>query len=125
MSRVIEKAITAEFLDTAEGVVLELTNRTEHTLTSVEILTIFLKDDETPGGPSRAHIRFDAIKQMRPNNKAVPSHRTLIDGKPVARNLDQLERLKVISSGLKPYVLDISWEDPDGKMGYQRIPVGH
>jgi len=36
-----------------------------------------------------------------------------------------LTRLKVIAGEVKPYVLDISWEDPEGKTRFQRIPVGH
>ena len=35
---------------------LELTNTTEMTVKSVDILTVFLKDESTAAGPSRAHI---------------------------------------------------------------------
>jgi hypothetical protein len=38
---------------------------------------------------------------------------------------DQLARLEVVFGNIKPYVLDISWEDGDGKIQFQRIPVGH
>lgn len=120
-----EKPVAARFVDAASGVLLELTNMTDKTLRSVEVLTVFLKDEETPGGPSRAHIRFEAVRNLEPGGKAVLSHKTLVDGKTAAPAEDQLERLKVIAGEVKPYVLDISWEDADGKSQYQRIPVGH
>lgn len=122
----IEKPFTARFIDAEEKVFLELTNTTEEVLKSVEILSVFLKDQGTPGGgPSRSHIKFDALKSVRPNEKAVLSHRTWIDGQPVDAAHDQLERLKVVAGEAKLYVLDISWEDGEGKTRYQRIPVGH
>ena len=103
-----------------------MTNITETTLRSIEILTVFLRDEVTPGGgPSQAHIRFDAIKAMQPKEKAILSHRTWINGQPADIDRDQLERLKVIAGGVSPYVLDISWEDAEGKSRFQRIPVGH
>lgn len=121
-----EKPFTAGFIDAGERVLLELTNTGEETCRCVEILAIFLKDLVTPGGgPSRAHIRFDAVKSLRPKEKAVVSHKTWIDGKPVDAARDQLERLKAAAGEAKPYVLDISWEDGEGKTRYQRIPVGH
>jgi len=105
---------------------LELTNGTEETLKTIEILTVFLKDEETPGGgPSQAHIRFDSIKSMQPKERAVLSHRTWINGRPSDADSDQLGRLTVIEGAVSPYVLDISWEDAEGKTRYQRIPVGH
>lgn len=119
------ETFTARFIESGPRMLLELMNTTDQSLNSVEILTVFLKDEETPGGPSRAHIRFEAIKQVRPNEKTVLSHRTWIDGKPSAPHQDQLERLKVIAGGFKAYVLDISWEDAEGKSRFQRIPVGH
>jgi hypothetical protein len=121
-----ENPFTFRFIDDRPKVLLELTNATEKTLKSIEILTVFLKDEETPGGgPSQAHIRFDAIKSMRPKEAAVLSHRTWINGKPADVNHDQLGRLKVVAGEVSPYVLDISWEDAEGKMRFQRIPVGH
>ena len=120
-----EKPVAVRFVDAGPGVLLELTNTTDQALVRVEILTVFLKDEETPGGPSRAHIRFEAVKNIQPGGKAVLSHKTLIDGKTAAPAQDQLERLKVIAGEAKPYVLDISWEDADGKSQFQRIPVGH
>ena len=126
MSHRIEKPFTARFLDGDEKVLLELTNTTHEVLKGVEILAIFLKDQGTPGGgPSRSHIKFETLKSVRPQEKAVLSHRTWIDGKPAGAGHDQLERLKVMAGEDKPYVLDISWEDGEGKTQYQRIPVGH
>lgn len=114
------------FVDTKQRVLLELTNNTEMTLKSIEILTVFLKDEETPGGgPSQAHIRFDRVKSVQPKEKAVLSHRTWINGKPATEEQDQLGRLEIIAGAVKPYVLDISWEDAEGKTQFQRIPVGH
>jgi hypothetical protein len=121
-----EKPFSFRFIDARPKVLLELTNATEKTLKSIEILTVFLKDEETPGGgPSQAHIRFDAIKSMLPKETAVLSHRTWINGRPAGIDHDQLERLKVIAGEVNPYVLDISWEDAEGKARFQRIPVGH
>lgn len=122
----IEKPFIFRFIDAKPKVLLELTNATEKTLKSIEILTVFLKDEETlGGGPSQAHIRFDSIKSMQPKEKAVLSHTTWINGRPADLDHDQLERLKVIAGEVRPYVLDISWEDAEGKTRYQRIPVGH
>ena len=126
MSHNIEKPFTARFLDDDDKVLLELTNTTDEVLRGVEILAIFLKDQGTPGGgPSRSHIKFEPLKSVRPKEKAVLSHRTWIDGKPVDVGDDQLERLKVVAGEEKPYVLDISWETGEGRTRYQRIPVGH
>ena len=121
-----EKPFTAGFIDAEARVLLELTNTGDETCRGVEILAIFLKDLGTPGGgPSRAHIKFDVVKSVRPKEKAVVPHRTWVDGKPTDADHDQLERLKVVAGQAKPYVLDISWEDGEGKTRYQRIPVGH
>ena len=126
MSHNIEKPFTARFLEDDDKVLLELTNTTDEVLKGVEILAIFLKDQGTPGGgPSRSHIKFEPLKSVRPKEKAVMSHRTWIDGKPVEAADDQLERLKVVAGEEKPYVLDISWETGEGRTRYQRIPVGH
>jgi hypothetical protein len=103
-----------------------LTNESERTLKSVEILTVFLKAEEQPnGGPSEAHIRFEAVRFMLPQQTAVVSHRTWINGRPVNDERDQLTRLRIITGEINPYVLDISWEDAEGKARFQRIPVGH
>jgi hypothetical protein len=126
MSHMIEKPFTARFIDAEDKVLLELTNTTDKVLNLVEILAVFLKDQGTPGGgPSRSHIKFDALKSVMPKEKAVVPHRTWIDGKPAGAGQDQLERLKVVAGHVKPYVLDISWENGEGKTRYQRIPVGH
>ncbi len=121
-----EKPFVLRFIDTPSMVLLELMNMTNKTLKSIEILTVFLKDEETQGGgPSQAHIRFDAVKAIQPKEKVVLSHRTWINGKPTDADCDQLGRLKVIAGEVSPYVLDISWEDAEGKSRFQRIPVGH
>ena len=121
-----DKPFIFRFVDATPSVQLELTNATDTTLKSIEILTIFLKDEETPGGgPSQAHIKFDAIRSMQPHERSVLSHRTWINGRPAAADHDQLERLKVIAGQVSPYVLDISWQDAEGKSQFQRIPVGH
>ena len=104
---------------------LELMNASDQMLKCVEVLTVFLKDEETSGAPSRAHIRFEAVKSIRPRESAIMPHKTLIDGKLAAPADDLLQRLKVMAGTTTPYVLDISWEDPEGKSRFQRIPVGH
>lgn len=126
LSSKMVKPFTARFIDTEARVFLELTNTGDETCKGVEILAVFLKDDETPGGgPARAHIKFDPVKSVLPKAKAVLSHRTWIDGRPADAGRDLLGRLKTIAGDVKPYVLDISWEDGEGKTRYQRIPVGH
>ena len=121
-----EKPFSLRFMDTKPRVLLELTNVTDTMLRSIEILTIFLKDEETPGGgPSQAHIRFDGIKTMAPKETAVVSHRTWINGRPAEPERDQIERLKPVVGKICPYVLDISWENASGKTQFQRLPVGH
>ena len=121
-----ENPLTATFMGAGSEVLLELMNTTDQTLKCVEILTVFLKDEETPGGgPSRANIKFKDIEWIYPKETAVLSHRTWIDGKPADSTLDQLERLKVIAGEVKPYVLDISWQDAEGKTRFQRIATGH
>jgi hypothetical protein len=117
--------LTASFVEAGENVVLELLNTTDQQLKGVEVLTVFLKDEETPGGgPSRAHIRFNTIQSIQPKEKVVLSHKTWIDGKPAGPEQDQLRLLKFEAGGVRAYVLDISWENAEGKSRYQRIPVG-
>ena len=118
------KTFNFKFIDGPAKVQVELTNASEQTLKSIEVLTIFLKDKAT-GGPSQAHIRFESVKSMQPGEKTVLSHRTWINGKPADADDDQMERLKLIAGQANPYALEISWEDPDGKMRFQRIPVGN
>ena len=120
----MKKTFNFRFIDEPSRVVVELTNASERILKSIEILTIFLKDKETLGSdPAQTHIRFDAVKSMQPGEKTVLSHRTWINGKPADADHDQMERLRLIVGQANPYALDISWEDPDGKMRFQRIPV--
>lgn len=121
----IRAPLVIRFMDTKPRMLMEITNTTAKTLKSVEILTVFLKNEESPTGPSRAHIRFDRINSVRPNEKAVVSHKTWINGMPANDSQDQIGRLEVVVGTVKPYVLDISWEDVDGKIQFQRIPVGH
>lgn len=121
----MKKTFNFRFIDAPSRVLVELTNATEKTLKSIEILTIFLKDKEAGGGPSQAHIRFDGVKSMQPGEKAVLSHTTWINGRPADADNDQMERLKLIAGQANPYALEISWEEPDGKMSFQRIPVGY
>jgi hypothetical protein len=120
------KPLTARFIGAGSETLLELMNATEQTLKCVEILTIFLKNLEplSAGGASEAHIRFEAIKSIQPKGKAVVSHRTWINGKPAAVDNDQLQRLKILPGTVSPYVLDLSWQDSEGKTRFQRIPVG-
>ncbi len=121
-----EEFLIASFVETGARLSLALVNTTDQPLKRVEILTVFLKDEETPGGgPSRAHIKFEDIGSIQPKEKVVLSHRTWIDGQPAAPHYDKLERLKVVAGEVRPYVLDISWEDAEGKSRYQRIAVGH
>ena len=126
MSENSAKPLTFRFIDEETSVRLELSNDADHALKSVEILTVFLKDLETPGGgPSQAHIRFEAVGSIRPKENVVLSHKTWVNGKIADSSADLLARLKVVTGESKPYVLDISWQDPEGKTRFQRIPVGH
>ena len=60
------KPFTYRFVSDGPNVLLELTNATDRTLKRIEVLTIFLKDEETQGGgPSQVHIRFDAVEHGR------------------------------------------------------------
>ena len=121
-----EKPFTFEFIGEGPMALLGLTNETDQTLRCVEVLTVFLKDEVTPGGgPSQARIKFKDTECIYPKEKVVLCHRTWINGKPADPGQDQLERLRVVAGETKPYVLDISWEDAEGKSRFQRIPVGH
>ena len=117
------RPFTFRFIDIRSGVLLELTNTTDQALKSVEILSVFLKD-EGEINPPQAHIRFDAVKCIQPNEKAVLSHRTWINGRPSDPADDRLDRLKALEGKDNPYVLDISWEDSESKTRFQRIPLG-
>jgi hypothetical protein len=117
--------LVIRFIDNHPKMLMEITNTLANPLKSVEILTVFLKDEQDFTNPSRAHIRFDPIKSVQPNEKVVVYHRTWINGRPASDAQDQIGRLEVVVGAVKPYVLDISWEDVDGKTQFQRIPVGH
>jgi hypothetical protein len=117
---------TFEFTGEGSKVLLTLTNASDRTLEHVAVLDIFLKDEDTPGGgPSTAHIKFKDTECVYPRGKVALSHRTWINGKPSDPGRDQLARLKIIEGVVKPYVLDIAWQDAEGKSRFQRIPVGH
>jgi hypothetical protein len=121
-----EKPFTFRFIDTKPRILLELKNTAEIALRSIEIMTIFLKNDEhVQDGGAQTQIRFDVIKSMRPGDAAVLSHRTWINGMPVNDARDQLARLQIVAGEFTPYVLDIQWENAEGKARFQRIPVGH
>ena len=124
MNNTNQKTLTARFLDTKPRALLELSNDTEETLRSVEILAVFLKAEQTDA-PSQAQIKFDAVKVMLPKQTAVVAHRTWINGKPVNDERDQMARLNIVAGETSPYVLHISWQDVHGKAQFQRIPVGH
>jgi hypothetical protein len=124
MSADITKPLTFRFIDVEAGVRLELNNDADYALKCVEVLTVFLKDLET-GGPSQARIRFDQVDSIRAKEQVVLSHKTWVNGKIAGAGADLLARLKIVSGQAKPYVLDISWQDPEGKTRFQRIPVGH
>lgn len=126
ISRKTDKPLSIRFIDSGSKVTLELTNGCDQTLKSVEILTVFLKDEETVGGgPSQARIKFEAIQSIRPSESTILSTRTWINGKPADAEHDQVARLQEIAGQIKPYVLDISWHDAEDKARFQRIPVGH
>jgi len=121
-----EKPFTFRFIDTKPRILLELKNTAEIALRSIEIMTIFLKNDEdAQDGGAQTQIRFDVIKNMRPGDAAVLSHRTWINGTPVNDARDQMARLQIVAGEFPPYVLDIQWENAEGKARFQRIPVGH
>lgn len=120
-----EKPFTYRFIDTKPRMLLELKNTAETTLRSVEIMAILLKNEVPDGSPSQAQIKFETINSMRPGDATVISHRTWINGKPVNDERDQMARLRIVDGQFSPYVLDISWENAEGKARFQRIPVGH
>jgi hypothetical protein len=120
------KPFTHRFVNDGSNVLLELTNSTQETLKTVEILTVFLKNDEAAGwGPSQVHIRFEAIERILPAEKSLMHHTIIINGKAADADCDRLQQLQAVEGKDKPYVLDISWQNPEGKTRFQRIPVGH
>lgn len=118
--------MTIRFIDEGPKLLLEVMNQPDQMLKCVEILTIFMKDKETPGGgTSRAHISFETLVSIRAEAKSVISHKTGIGGKPAALSQAQPTRLKVLAGEEKPYTLNFSWQGARGKAEYQRIPVSH
>ena len=120
-----ERVFTFRFVEVDSRLKLELSNSTDQTYRQVEILTIFLKDEITIGGPSQSHIKFEVIESVRPHEKVIVRHRTWEGGKPIAIAEDQISRLELLPGMPTPYILDLSWHDPHGKTRFQRIPVGH
>ena len=120
-----ETPFTFRFVNGERCLRLELTNTSDSALGSIDILTIFLKDEETlGGGPSQSHIRFESIERILPREKSILSHKTWINGKPSGPDHDQLERLQARAGEINPYVLDFSWRNAEGKARFQRIPIG-
>lgn len=120
------KPFIFEFIEEGSKLLLALTNTSDQTLNYVAVLDVFLKDEDTPGGgPSTAHIKFKETERVSPKERVVLSHRTWINGKPSEPVRDQLGRLKIIEGVVKPYVLDIAWQNAEGRSRFQRIPVGH
>jgi hypothetical protein len=120
------KPFTYQLVNDGSNVQLELTNATKHTYNHVEILTVFLKNEETAAaGPAQVHIRVEAVERILPSEKSIVPHTTLINREAVGADRDQLQRLQIIDGTAQPYVLDISWQDLEGKTRFQRIPVGH
>ena len=120
------KPFTHRFVNEGSNVLLELTNATKETLKRVEILTVFLKNEEAAAyGPSQVHIRFEAVDRILPSEKSIMHHTIWINGKQAGAGNDHLQRLQAIEGQANPYVLDISWQNPEGKTRFQRIPVGH
>lgn len=120
-----DHVFTFRLIEVDSRLQLELNNTTDQTYRQVEILTVFLKDEDSVGGPSRSHIRFDVIETIRPGEKIIAKHRTWVDGRPIALDQDELRRLEIVPGKDSPYLLDLSWQDPHGKTRYQRIPLGH
>lgn len=119
------QVFTVDFVEVNEMLRLELNNRSDQVVRQVEILTIFLKAETSVVVPSAAHIKFEVIETIRPGERVIVRHRTWEGGKPIALNLDQLNRLELVSGEETPYILDLSWQDPHGKTRFQRISVGH
>ena len=120
-----DKPFTIRFVDVGENARLELTNATDQTLECVEILTVFLKDEETPGGgPSQAHITFEPVKSIPPRQGSILSHRTWINGKPGTLDQDQLKRIQAMTGESNPYALEVSWQNAEGRTRFQRIALG-
>lgn len=126
VSNKTEYPFTFRFIDLESKVFLELFNECDQTLKSVEILSVVLKDEDAPGYiSSKVSIDFADIKSIHSKEKVILSHKIWIDGKPADRDHDQLSRLKVMAGQIMTYVLDISWDNEEGKRRFQRIPIKH
>jgi len=120
------KPFTYKLVNDGPDLSLELTNATRDVLKRVEILTVFLKNEEAMGiGPAQVHIRFEAVERILPAEKSIVSHSIWINGKPAETTGEHLQRLQAIEGKANPYVLDISWQNAEGRTRFQRIPVGH
>lgn len=124
LSDEVENPFTFRFVDLESKVFLELFNGCDQMLRSVEILTVVLKDEDALGHiSSKVSIDFADIKSIHSKEKVILSHKTWIDGKPADADHDQLTRLKIIAGQSMTYVLDISWNNAEGKRRFQRIPM--
>lgn len=120
----VENPFTFKFIDSESDVFLELCNECKQTLRNVEILTLVLEDEEIPGDISaKVSISFADIKFIKSKEGVILSHKIWIDGKPSEAKRDQLLRLKKIAGQVLTYVLDISWDNAEGKRRFQRIPI--
>ncbi len=120
------KPFTYKFVNEGSTLLLELTNATREVLKRIEILTVFLKNEEASAfGPSQVHIRFEAVERILPSEKSIMHHTIWINGKLAKTENCHLQRLQAIEGQANPYVLDISWQNAEGKTRFQRIPVGH
>lgn len=120
------KPFTYKFVNEGSNLLLEFTNATKEVVKSVEILTVFLKnEDATSVGPSQVHIRFEGVERILPAEKSIMPHSIWINGKEAEAAGDHLQRLQEVEGKPHPYVLDISWQNSQGKTRFQRIPVGN
>jgi hypothetical protein len=124
MNRNPEKPLSVRFIDDEADVRMELSNDSDYALKSVEILTVFLKNIDV-NQPSQAHIRFAEVSSISANQNVIVSHKTWVNGRIADAGADLLANLKMVAGTANPYVLDISWQNSEGKTRFQRIPVGH
>ena len=82
--------LVIRFMDTKPRMLMEITNATTTTLKSVEILTVFLKDEQGSAAPL-ATFRFDPQIQFN-KRKGGCSHRTWINGRQRNDAQDQIGR---------------------------------
>lgn len=119
-----ENPFMFRFTESESKVFLELFNGCYQTLRNVEIFTVVLDDEEIIDSiPPKVSISFADLKFINSKQWIILSHKTWIDGKPTHAKHDQLSRLKAITGQAKTYVLDISWDNAEGKRRFQRIPM--